>query len=75
DFEGFARSLPTRLMPLVPSSTEGPFVHRLDLDPYFQDFLRLCLSIRRLEKSRACRLKELVDREAVFFWEDAVETA
>jgi hypothetical protein len=60
-FEGFARSLPARLMPLIPSPGEGPFVHRLDMDPSFLDFLRLSVSIRRLEKIRACRLKDLVD--------------
>ena len=61
--EIFSHSLSAHLNRLVPLKPEGPFVHLLDLDPCFLDFLRLSVHHRRITPEKALDLKEIVDTE------------
>jgi hypothetical protein len=48
-------------------SPKGPYVHLLDLDPLFSDYLRLHLRIPRMEMDEVADLKKIVDEELARF--------
>ncbi len=63
EFEGFSSDLCRRIQAGVNPHSEEPFVHLLDLDPHFLDFLRLSAKISRLHQEYAAYLKRVVDGE------------
>jgi hypothetical protein len=62
DFEDFAEGLRHRLAETANPAPEGPFVHRLDVDRGFSDFLRLSVGLRRTNREHAEALRRLADR-------------
>lgn len=67
EFEAFSSKLSQRIQSGANPHSEEPFVHLLDLDPCFLDFLRLCVKISRLHREDAVHLKRVVDKEVDHF--------
>ena len=67
EFESFALWIPQKLRQEVDIHINDPFVHQLDLDPYFSSFLRLSAEITRLNQDSALHLKKIVDNKLSCF--------
>jgi len=63
DFERLSERISTRLNRRGPEKSGDPYVHRLPIDPDFQNLLRLSARIPRISLKGALRLKEMVDEE------------
>lgn len=67
EFEALSSDLSQRIGLGINPRPDGAFVHLLDFDPHFLDFLRLCVKILRLHKEDAVHLKRIVDKEVDHF--------
>lgn len=63
EFERFTRRLSHEIVDECSFRSEDPYIHRLDLDGDFKDFLRLSTPMHKLNKEKALLLKEKVDSE------------
>jgi hypothetical protein len=61
-FEGFSPGLSKDLGKMKRRGADGPYVHTLDLDPLFSDFLRFSPKIRMCDRETALEVKDAVDR-------------
>ena len=62
-FERFAGFISGRINRHFPDAFDVPYVHLLDLEPDFSDFLRLSARIHKIQIEDAVTLKEIVDEE------------
>ncbi|MBW1800648.1 MAG: hypothetical protein JRJ85_07950 [Deltaproteobacteria bacterium] len=63
EFEKFSKRLSADIKKTVITSTNSPYVHLLDLDSHFSDFLRLSCHIGRAEKKDVLLIRDRVDQE------------
>ncbi|MBN1847304.1 MAG: hypothetical protein JW932_01825 [Deltaproteobacteria bacterium] len=62
-FEAISETVSRKIQHQAQGQADDPFVHQLDLDPYFLDFLRLSGKITKLDRDSAVSLKKIVDDE------------
>ena len=72
EFEEFSEYIGDRVKKKFTPSGDGHPVHRLDLDRYFLDFLRLSAHIQRMPMQEALHIKEMVDQELESFLKDPI---
>ena len=63
DFEAFVRDLSPKITDSLSSRSEDSYVHLLDLEKDFKDFIRLFARISRMNREHALILKARVDGE------------
>ena len=63
ELERLAGRILRRLRQELPETSDGPYVHRLNFDLNFLDFLRLSVPILRLDENHATLSKEITDEE------------
>lgn len=61
-FEKFSAHLSNRLRQTTKQAPNTPLTHRLGIDPYFLDFLRLSVGLSRISLEEALSLKEAVNK-------------
>lgn len=63
DFEGLAVRILRRLRKALPDTSDGPFVHQLNFNRNFLDFLRLSVPVLRINEHDATMSKKITDEE------------
>lgn len=66
-FHTFLTDLGKALNRELPDEEKGEYIHRLELDNLFLDFLRLSLKRSKMEPDQAEKLKEMIDEGLVRF--------
>jgi hypothetical protein len=67
DFENLSIRILKKIVKKLPDKTEGEYVHLLDIDLEFSDFLRLSARRTKMDKDRASLIKAVVDKELDIF--------
>ena len=72
EFEEFSKGLASDIKQTGMTSTNMPYVHLLDLDSHFSDFLRLSCHIVRAEKKDVLLIRNRIDQEIDCFMRDVL---
>lgn len=67
DFKVLQNRIAESVATISTYSSKGPYVHLLDIDPLFSDYLRLYLHIPKMEMDEVVKLKKIVDEELAGF--------